>query len=94
MQEMYNQVNELLKAKFPTQEERDVVIADIGELIVSETYVELLESVQDEEVRKRLVEALNNGSQEEVVSITESLGLDLYKMLEDKSKQIMDEATN
>lgn len=90
--ELHNQINELLKAKYPEQADRDKIISDMGELIISETFVELLESVQDEMVRQDLVNALNAGDQEKVISITESLSIDLYSMLENKSKEILKEA--
>lgn len=93
MQEIYTQLNEVLKANFPNDAERDEVIASLGELIMSEFLVELLESVQDEAKRKELVEALNTGNQELVTSICESLGLDLGDRLEAKAKQVIAEAT-
>ena len=91
MQEIYNQVNELLKPKFPLEEDRNKIIADMGELIISETYVEVLESITNEVTREALVKALNEGNQEEVMTITESLGIDLFAVLQKKSKQILDD---
>ena len=91
MQETYNQINELLKPKFPLEEDRNKIIADMGELIISETYVEVLESITNEVTREALVKALNEGNQEEVMTITESLGIDLFAVLQKKSKQILDD---
>lgn len=91
MQEIYNQINELLKPKFPLEEDRNKIISDMGELIISETYVELLDSITNEVTRTALVNALNAGNQEEVLTITESLGIDLFAMLQKKSKQVLEE---
>jgi 2-hydroxychromene-2-carboxylate isomerase len=91
MQETYNQINELLKPKFPLEEDRNKIIADMGELIISETYVEVLESITNEVTRGALVNALNTGNQEEVMTITESLGIDLFAMLQKKSKQVLED---
>lgn len=89
---MYNQINEILKAKFPEQEDRDQIISSMGELIISETYVELLEGIKDDTARAAMVEALNSADQGKVLAQCESLGIDLFAMLEAKSKQVMAEA--
>lgn len=93
MQEVYKQVNDLLKANFPDDQQRDELIASLGELIMSEFLVELIESVQDETKRKELVSALNAGDQDSVINICESLNIDLGSKLEEKAKQVIAEAT-
>ena len=93
MQEIYTQLSDLLKANFPDDAQRDEVIANLGELIMSEFLVELIEAVTDEVKRKELVEALNAGNQETVIGICESLNIDLGARLEDKAKQVIAEAT-
>lgn len=90
---MYNQISELLKPNFPDDAQRDEVIASLGELIMSEFLVELIESVTDEVKRKELVEALNAGNQELVITICDSLNIDLGDRLEAKAKQVLAEAT-
>ena len=90
--EIYNQINELLKTKYTNQEDRDKIISDMGELIISETFLELLESVTDVNIREKLVEALNVGNQEDILSMTESQNIDMFSILEKKSKQILEEA--
>ena len=93
MQEIYAQLNQILQTNFPDTAERDEAISLLGELIMSEFLVELIESVQDETKRKELVSALNAGDQDSVINICESLNIDLGSKLEEKAKQVIAEAT-
>ncbi len=91
MQQIQEQLNEILKDTYKTEEERGEVISKMGELIMSEALVESIEAIKDESARQSFVEAINVGDSEKAISIAEANNVDVYQILENKSKEILAE---
>lgn len=93
MQEIYSKLNEILKTKFPTQQDRDEAITAMGEVILAESMVEIAESITDDMTRTSFVTAVNEGRSEDADNIAEAAGVDIYSILKNKSKEILDDTT-
>ncbi len=89
MQELYNKLNEILTSRLPTQTERDEAITAMGEIIINESLIQIIESITDETLRKTFIDAINGDDPTTAEAITDELGIDIYAIMESKSKEVL-----
>ena len=92
MQELYIKLNEMLTLRFPTTEARDEAITTMGEIIINESLIEIIESIKDLDKRKTFVDAINIDDAETAERITDECELDIYEIMTRKSEEVLADA--
>ena len=92
MQELHNKLSEMLTLRFPTPEARDEAITTMGEIIINESLIEIIESIKDLDKRKAFVDAINIDDAETAERITDECGLDIYEIMTRKSEEVLADA--
>jgi hypothetical protein len=91
MQEIYKILQEELQKKFGTAENVDQVLEKLGEAVLTESAVKILESVEEVN-RAELVEHLNNGDMDKFLQLAIDMKVDVESIYEEASKSIVAEA--
>ena len=89
MEELYKKLSEMLTEKFPDAAMRDEAIATMGEIIINESLIEIIESITDEEQRKAFVDAVNSEDSDEAEDIAERAGVDIFAIMQKKSEEVL-----
>lgn len=89
MEELYKKLNDMLADKFPDQAMRDEAIATMGEIIINESLIEIIESITDEAQRKAFVEAVNSEDSDTAEDIAEAAGVDIFAIMQRKSAEVL-----
>lgn len=92
MEELYKKLSEILAEKFPDQAMRDEAIATMGQIIINESLIEIIESITDEAQRKKFVDAVNDEDADTAEDIAEQAGIDILEIMQRKSAEVMSEA--
>lgn len=89
MEELYKKLSEMLIEKFPDQAMRDEAIATMGQIIINESLIEIIESITDEAQRKKFVDAVNSEDADTAEDIAEQAGIDILEIMQRKSAEIL-----
>ncbi len=92
MEELYKKLNDMLMEQFPDQAMRNEAITTMGQIIINESLIEIIESINDETLRQSFIEAINNEDKDRAEDIAEQAGVDVFAIMQKKSKEIMSEA--
>ncbi len=89
MEELYKKLSDMLVERFPDAAMRDEAIATMGEIIINESLIEIIESITDEEQRKAFVDAVNSEDSDEAEDIAERAGVDIFAIMQKKSEEVL-----
>ncbi len=92
MEELYKKLSETLEERFPDAAMRDEAIATMGEIIINESLIEIIESITDEAARKAFVDAVNSEDSDAAEDIAEHAGVDILAIMQRKSAEVLSEA--
>lgn len=89
MEELYKKLSDMLAERFPDQAMRDEAIATMGQIIINESLIEIIESITDEEQRKLFVDAVNSEDSDTAEDIAEHAGVDILAIMQRKSAEVL-----
>lgn len=90
-QQLYKNLNELLKDKYTEQYMRDEAIATMGDIVINESMIEIIESIADEQVRGDFISAINVEDMELAESIARSCHIDTSAILKRRAVEMLAE---
>lgn len=88
MQTLYEQLDIILTPHFPEQKEREEKSLILGQLVISNVYLQILDGL-DGENKTRMIEILNDGESEDIMSAIQEAGFDLPAMIEKELQEAL-----
>ena len=88
MEEMYNEIDKVLATKYSDESDRQQMMVQYGESMILAVMTGILESIQDESLRSKMVEAINNQNEEEINNLLDEADVDMDKILKEKHEEI------
>ena len=88
MEEMYNEIDKVLATKYSDESDRQQMMVQYGESMILAVMTGILESIQNESLRSKMVEAINNQNEEEINNLLDEADVDMDKILKEKHEEI------